>query len=488
MTYRASDMFMLASKMPSLTDRSIAWPSWEQWWRVLSLEDYNTRIVILATTMLGMAAGIVGSFTLLRRRALMGDALSHATLPGIGLAFLLGPIFGWNGKSLPVLLFGAAISGVLGMIAILVIRNLTRIKEDAALGIVLSVFFGGGVAILGVVQQTTTGHAAGLESFIYGKTASIVADDAWLIGATGLVAVVVLGLLFKEMKLLCFDQGFAAARGFPTLALDCVLMGTVVLVTIVGLQAVGLVLMIALLVIPAAAARFWTLQMQRMVWIAGCLGAVSCMIGAGLSGIFPNLPSGAMIVLTAALLFVVSMLLGTAHGVLIRAVRRQQLNRRIDRQHVLRGIYELLERHDGLEATHRAASTPSVLVAELLSMRSWSLRRLEQELLACEREGWLIRRRSDHSVVLTAIGVREAERLTHEHRLWELYLIHFADVAPGQVDRDADTIEHVLDPAMIEQLEGLLKRSRVQAGVVASPHEFAEQPVSNLISTSNTRN
>ncbi len=488
MTHWNSIAFMLTAKIASLTDRSINWPSWEQWWRVLSLEDYNTRVVILATTMLGMAAGIVGSFTLLRRRALMGDALSHATLPGIGLAFLLGPIFGWNGKSLPVLLLGAAISGILGMIAILVIRNATRIKEDAALGIVLSVFFGGGVAILGIVQQTTTGHAAGLESFIYGKTASIVANDAWLIGATGLIAIVVLGLVFKEMKLLCFDQGYAAARGFPTLALDCVLMGTVVLVTIVGLQAVGLVLMIALLVIPAAAARFWTLRMRRMVWIAGCLGAVSCMVGAGLSGIFPNLPSGAMIVLTAAILFVTSMLLGTARGVLIRAVRRQQLNRRIDRQHVLRGIYELLEKQSGDGVSGVTTSTGSVLVADLLKMRSWSIRRLEQELLACEREGWLIRRRSDHSVVLNAIGVREAERLTHEHRLWELYLIHYADIAPGQVDRDADTIEHVLDPSMIEQLEGLLNRSRVQAGVVASPHEFSPQSQVALISPSQSGN
>jgi manganese/zinc/iron transport system permease protein len=262
------------------------------------------------------------------------------------------------------------------------------------------------------------------------------------------------------------------------------LMGTVVLVTIVGLQAVGLVLMIALLVIPAAAARFWTLRMGNMVWIAGCLGAASCMVGAGLSGIFPNLPSGAMIVLTGALWFVVSMLLGTARGVLIRAWRRRQLNRRIDRQHVLRGIYELLEKHREVATPEIMTSTASVLVSELLSMRSWSMRRLDQELLACEREGWLIRRRADHSVVLTAIGVREAERLTHEHRLWELYLIHYADIAPGQVDRDADTIEHVLDPHMIEELEGLLNRSRVQAGVVASPHELAEKIRGPFVSSS----
>ena len=150
----------------------------DSWSRVLLLEDYNTRLVVIATSLLGLAAGVVGSFTLLRKRALLGDALSHATLPGIGLAFLLSPALGLDGKSLPVLLVGAAISGSIGMAMILVIRNLTKLKEDTALGIVLSVFFGGGLALLGFAQQMPEGHAAGLESFIYGKTASIVAQDA----------------------------------------------------------------------------------------------------------------------------------------------------------------------------------------------------------------------------------------------------------------------------------------------------------------------
>lgn len=464
--------FCLAAGLDTLTDRSVSWPTWEQWSRILFLRDYNTRVVIFATTMLGFAAGIVGSFTLLRRRALMGDALSHATLPGIGIAFLVGPMIGFDGKSLPLLLVGASISGLLGMFAILLIRKLTRIKEDAALGIILSVFFGGGVAILRVAQRTTMGHAAGLESFIYGKSASIVSSDAWLIGITGLIAIALLGSVFKELRLLCFDQEYAASRGFPILLLDGILMSTVVLVTIVGLQAVGLVLMIALLVIPAAAARFWSVKMERMVLIAAVIGAMSCMIGAGLSGVFPNLPSGAMIVLSSTCFFLISLFLGFARGILVRSIRRRRLNRRIDQQHVLRGIYELLESRKSGEAEGRW-NGHALLVDfhELLVKRSWSPRRLQKELAACEREGWLIRKNNDRSIELTKLGLREAQRLTHEHRLWELYLIQHADIAPGLVDRDADTIEHVLEPAMIEQLESLLNRSRVQAGVVASPHD-----------------
>ena len=171
----------VAGEHRSITDRTVEVPTWAQWRRLLLLEDYNTRVVLLGTTLLGLAAGAVGNFTLLRKRALMGDALSHAMLPGVGLAFVLVTLGGGDGKSLPLLLAGAALTGVLGLAAILFIRNATRLKEDAALGIVLSVFFGAGIAVLGVAHQMKTGHAAGLESFIYGKAASMGALDAELI-------------------------------------------------------------------------------------------------------------------------------------------------------------------------------------------------------------------------------------------------------------------------------------------------------------------
>ena len=143
----------------SITDRRIRWPSWEEWQRVLLLEDYNTRIVVFGTAVLGCAAGMVGCFTLLRKRALMGDAISHATLPGIVLAFILANLVGWADKSLPLLLCGATVTGLIGVGVILILRNLTRLKEDAALGIVLSVFFGAGISLLGVVQQMQTGQS-----------------------------------------------------------------------------------------------------------------------------------------------------------------------------------------------------------------------------------------------------------------------------------------------------------------------------------------
>jgi manganese/zinc/iron transport system permease protein len=459
---------LLFAQSSSLTDRSIRWPEWSQWKRVLFLTDYNTRVVMLGTMLLGLASGMVGSFTLLRRRALMGDALSHATLPGVGLAFLIAPWIGLEGKSLPLLLTGAAVSGIAGVVSILYVRNLTRLKEDAALGIVLSVFFGAGIAILTLIQQLPTGHAAGLESFIYGKTASMIASDAALIAWSGLLCVVVIGVLFKELTLLCFDEGFAGSRGYPVLLLDLVLMSLVVIVTIIGLQAVGLVLVIALLVIPAAAARFWTQDLKRMSLISAGIGAAGGLIGSAMSAVFPNLPSGAMIVLVCSSLFFMSMLLGTARGLVVRALRRRELNRSVDHQHLLRGLYELRE------SRQTNAGQTNHDFSELMALRSWSAWRLTREIERCRKAGYLVRN-DDASLSLTDSGMSEASRLVHEHRLWELYLITHADVAPGRVDQSADAIEHVLEPELIARLEKLLRQNLEAKGVAPSPHPLEQQ-------------
>lgn len=417
--------------------------------------------------LLGMGAGLVGCFTLLRRRALIGDALSHATLPGVGLAFLLAPLAGFDGKSLPVLLTGAAFSGGLGVAAILAIRALPKLKEDAALGIVLSVFFGAGIAVLTIAQQMESGHMAGLESFIYGSTASMAADDARLIASAGLISTVTLLLFFRQLKLLCFDEAFTASRGYSVPLLDLLLMTVVMLVTIAGLQAVGLVLMIALLVIPAAAARFWTHRLHRMLILSAIIGSLSGLLGAAISAIFPGLPSGAVIVLVCSTLFFLSLLFGRAGGVLVRLQRRSQLQRAVDREHLLRGIYEL--REDELRKTPSPSLPAAARVHELTDLRSWSLRQLRRQISRSAAEG-LLWQRADGELELTDRGLIEAERLVHNHRLWELYLMTHAEVAASRVDRLADAVEHVLEPELVARLQALLEKTHGSRIVPASPH------------------
>jgi len=455
----------------SITHREFTWPTWKQWRRVLSLQDYNTRVVLFGAGLLGIAAGTIGSFTLLRKRALMGDALSHATLPGICLAYVVVTAAGGEGKSLPVLLFGAATTGILGVGAILFIRRYSLIKEDSALGIVLSVFFGAGTALLVVANQTEGGSSAGLETFIYGKTASMLPSDAYLIAHVSLVVAIFCSVLFKPFKVLCFDSPYGASLGLRTLLLDMLMMALVVLVTIVGLQAVGLILMIALLVIPAAAARFWTEGMSRMTVISAVLGGISALIGAGMSALLPNLPSGAMVVLVAALFFLVSLVFGSARGVLIRAVRRHRLNAKIHMQHLLRGMYERLESRGEIPPPQEASALPAVALDELLAMRSWNRAQLRRTLRRIKARDW-IEATDDGGYRLTATGYQESARLVRRHRLWELYLITHADIAPSHVDRDADLIEHVLDKELLHKLERLLAE-QTAAAPLESPHPIA---------------
>lgn len=461
-----------AASAGTIADRSMAWPTAAEWKRTLMLRDYNTRVVVGGTALLGMAAGVIGSFTLLRKRALMGDALSHAMLPGIGLAFMLSVTAGGTGKALPVLLTGATLSGLLGLGFILLIRNCTRLKEDTALGIVLSVFFGAGVAVLGIVQRMGQGHAAGLESFIYGKTASMVAADAALIGAAAGLVLLICTLLFKEFKILCFDAEYAASLGWPTVLLDVVMMGLVVAVTVIGLQAVGLILMIALLIIPASAARFWTEKLQPLIVISATIGAVSAAAGSAASALLPNLPSGAMIVLVSAGFFGLSMMLGRERGVMVRWLARRELARKVRRQHLLRAAYELLENEAAAGGSEQIFAVRAVSLKALLAMRSWSPHELRREIRKAAKDG-LLCGDSGESVCLTQAGVIEAVRMVRNHRLWELYLITHADIAPSHVDRDADAIEHALGSEMVRKLESLLVGDELRAAVPASPHVIA---------------
>ena len=428
---------------------------------VLLLQSHNTRLVVCATMLLGVAGGLAGGFLLLRKRALFGDVLSHATLPGIALAFAAGTLLWGSGKQLGLLLAGATVSGIAGVASMMAIRKFTRLRDDVAMGFVLSVFFGTGAALLRVVQ--TLPDAAGLESFIYGKTASMVAADLHLILAVTAVVAVVCLLLFKELTMLCFDEAFAATAGWPVRFIDAILLALVTAVTVVGLQAVGLILVIAYLVIPAAAARFWTEKLGAMLLIAALFGALSGWLGASFSALLSGFPAGAIIVLAASGLFLLSMIFGTARGVLPRWIEVRRLKRRMDRQHLLRAAYEILDAENG------ASVNQPIPRVRLMAHRSWSPRELARLLRLARREDHIEVSPDPATIRLSESGFGEAARITRNHRLWELYLIRHADIAPSHVDRDADMVEHILGADLVRSLEAELDVGR---GIPTNPHRI----------------
>jgi len=257
------------------------------------LDNYTLRTVALGTAALGAVSGAVGSFAVLRRQSLLGDAISHAALPGVVLAYLLT-----QSKSPLVLVLGAAVAGWLGTLTVLAITRTSRVPFDSALGMVLSVFFGLGIVLLVHSQKRADAGQAGLDKFLFGQAATLLQGDVYVIAGLGAVAVAVMVILWKELKLLCFDPDFAASLGFPVRGLNVLWASVLVVAIVIGLQAVGVVLMSALVIAPAAAARQWTDRLGTMVFLASIFGAGAGVLGTVLSDRL-GVPTGPAIVLCA---------------------------------------------------------------------------------------------------------------------------------------------------------------------------------------------
>ncbi len=432
---------------------------WRDLVSTLLLERHNTAMVVIAATLLGAAAGTVGTFSLLRKRAMMGDTLAHCTLPGIALAFLIANALGGAGRSLPVLLLGAAATGILGVLTVQGIVRSTRLREDAAMAATLSVFFGVGIVLLSYIQNLATGTQGGLMHFIYGQTAAMQRGDAIVMGGAAVLAVLIALGLFKELRLVCFDDRFAAAAGLHVGLIDLVMMGLVVLITVVGLQAVGLLLIVAMLIIPPAAARFWTERFGWMVALSGLIGAASGYLGSTASALLPRMPAGAVIVLTSGALFFLSMLVAPSRGVLASGLRRLRLRYRIAQDHFLRASYEQLEAR---------GSGNALDVSEIRRNRGWSAAASSLLTGALIARGFV--RRAEGRPELTRRGLAEAVRITRNHRLWEEFLVQRADMAASHVDRTADLVEHSLGPELVAELEAALVLRGELPAVPSSVH------------------
>ncbi len=289
------------------------------------IHDYTLRNVSLGSAVLGIVSGVLGCFAVLRRQGLMGDALSHAALPGVCLAYML------TGSKTPVtLMLGAAVAGWIGMLIILQIGRRTRIDPGSALGIVLTVFFGFGVVLLTVIQKSNDANQAGLDKFLFGQAAALVQEQVVTMAIVGAAALFVVVLLFKEFKLLTFDAEFAGTLGLRTHALGTLLTGLLVVAIVIGLNTVGVILMSAMLVAPAAAARQWTHSLSHMIFYSALFGAGSGLVGAVVSVTQEGVPTGPAIVICLALVVVLSLLFGSAQGLVWEWIRRLRRRGKIE--------------------------------------------------------------------------------------------------------------------------------------------------------------
>lgn len=399
--------------------------------------DYTLRIVALGGAILGLVSGVLGSFAVLRQQSLMGDALSHAALPGVAIAFLIA------GRDLGVLLIGAGIAGWLGVQFINAVTSTTRIKQDTAMAMALASFFAIGIALLSYIQGRGDAGQAGLDSFIFGQAASIQRNDVVLISVVGSIAFAVLFAFWKEFKLITFNREFAEANGFNVRFLDSLLSLLIVVAIVLGLQLAGVILMVGMLIAPAVAARQWTHKLGQMVALSGLFGAFSGASGAIISGIDVGLPTGPLIIVVASLIVTVSLMFAPERGLVATMQRQRRDRRQFATTNVLRDLYT-----HGLQ--HNNPHEP-MRVQTLINVRGTVVNEGIHEL---ERRNHIDRQNG--TIALNTSGVKAALRDARNQHLWQLYRSHNEQLNLPIVPEDRNKpIDEFLPETAIRKLEAL---------------------------------
>ncbi len=404
------------------------------------LKEPNIQWVVLGCVMMGAACGVIGVYSNLRKQSLVGDAVAHAVLPGVCLAFL---VFGQ--KSWFALTLGAFLSGLLALYLINALPTNSKLKEDTVLALVLSVFFAFGVVILNFIQHSGNPNQSGLQSFLLGKAASMLSSDVLVF--TGLSATVLLTvvLFFGQLKVLCFDRSYAKIIGLPVRWLEFLIVVLTVLAVVAGIQAVGVVLISAMLVTPVAAARFWSHDLRVVVLVSGIIGALSGYVGALVSYLWSGMPTGPWVVVVASGFAFYSFAFAPRRGLLAQRLRQNRHRKTILTENMLKALYQLGE----------GASFEPFTSIQIEEKRKFSKADFKEAIALLKRKGLI--KSTKQGVILTASGTEYARRVVRLHRLWETYLSNIMDISGEKVHQGAESIEHIITPEierlLVERLE-----------------------------------
>jgi len=421
--------------------------------RFWTFTDPSIQIIALGAILIGINCGLMGGYVVSRRLSMFGDTLSHAVLPGIAVGFMFS-----QSKNEAVLMIGATLSGFLGVGIISLLKRHTKMKEDSAMGLVLSGFYALGICLITYLQQSPNGGTSGLESYLFGSLVGL--SDRDLVPLCFCLSLIIICfiLLNKELLLSGFDPSFARSVGLPVDILQFCIWILMAFCIVSSLQVIGVVLVSALLIIPAATAGLLTYRMSQILVFSGILGALSGIVGCFLSFMGERLPAGPVIVLCSTLLFLAVLFFSPARGILPSWFRTRRRGQRIRFENTLKACYQVLE--------SRSFSSQSFPQTALAQRRGKSDAEIEKEIGVLIREGYATRQEfpteqkselpSETMVSLTPSGWEIASRMIRNHRLWELYLTKEASYAPDHVHDDAEKIEHIIGEKTVRQIERIL--------------------------------
>lgn len=401
-----------------------------------TFQDPSITWVVLGITLLGIGSAYVGTFSFLDKKALLGDAISHAVLPGICLGFMLA------GEKNPVyIVTGAFLSGALATFLSSWLKKNTKLSEDAIIATILSVFFGVGIVILTGLQKSGNPEIAGLNSFIFGNAIGISETDLMIYGGLSLTIIVVLTLLLKEFRLMVFDPNYGKAIGFPMDAIRFLFNVLMILAVVIGIQAIGVVLMAALLITPGAAARFWTDRLNPLLILAASFSILSGILGTYISFVLPQMPTGPWVVVFLSLIALLSFMFSPKSGIVFRYFSRRNYLRKTHRDHLMKALYKAKEENKN-----------GLTIEEIYGLYPYQKAEIDQSIKELNKDGFITKNQS--IINLTPQGISDAMRIVRLHRLWELYLNEFMNIAPDHVHESAEQMEHLITP----ELEALLEK------------------------------
>lgn len=391
-------------------------------------------LVLVGLAIISATAGVVGCYAFLRKRTLVGDAVAHSVLPGVAVGFIL------SGTKDPIfLLLGGLVFGYLAILSIDLIHRRTKLSEDTAIALVTTVYFALGSVFLSVISNTGDGDQAGLKDFLFGKAATLTELDLIVFVVTAVIVIITVVIFYKPFMMLSFNKDFAAAQGWKMNVYETLLSLLTVLVIAIGLQAVGVVLMSALLIAPGASSRYWTNSLRKMMWISALFGALSGVGGGLLSLLGDDMPTGPWVIMILFLFTLLTLLFAPEKGYLSIFKRNKNNQRKINEENVMKAFHQFKE--NGIT---------EVSVSGFLDKRKMDTNQLQTTLKIVTNRNWLVE--SCNSYALTVQGEIEAKRVVRLHRLWELYLTKRMNFKEDHIHGTAETIEHLITDELEEEL------------------------------------
>ncbi len=395
--------------------------------------DPIAQKVIMGIAIIGAVSGVVGTFSFLRKKTLIADAISHSVLPGICLGFIFV-----GTKDPIVLLTGALVIGWISVWLIDYLSSTTKLSADTAIALVSTLFFAIGSVLLSVISKSQNAEQTGLKNFLFGKAATMTTFDIQVFTVVSIAIFVVVILFFKPFQLVCFNHEFAKSIGVKVKRMEFLLSTLTVMTVAIGIQAVGVVLMSALLIAPAASARYWTNRLPIMIFLAALFGTFSSVIGVMLSTMKNNMPTGPWIVFSLFTFTLFTLLFAPHKGWFSIKRRNLSNHKKITEENLLKTFYQLKEE-----------GNTAVSFRDFLEKRAVDTHSLVRDVRRMVKHGFLVEK--DKTFSLTESGNKEAARVLRSHRLWELYLTNRMNFKNDHIHGTAETIEHLITPE-IEQL------------------------------------